>query len=81
MHATETLYTALSEYNSLDLVDNTDDLACAIFIISGLKELGNNPATIAAAFDANVAKVQVLLSAAVSREHGIAKTEEEKIKE
>lgn len=79
--ATETLYTALSEYNSLDLVDNTDDLACAIFIISGLKELGNNPATIAAAFDANVAKVQVLLSAAVSREHGIAKTEEEKIKE
>ena len=79
--ATETLYTALSEYEALDLVDNTDDLACAIFIISGLKELGNNPATIAAAFEANVAKVQVLLSAAVSKEHGISKTEEEKIEE
>ena len=43
--------------------------------------MGNNPTTIAAAFEANVAKVQVLLSAAVSKEHEIAKTEEEKIEE
>lgn len=76
--ATETLYSALSQYESLDLVDNTDDLACAIFIISGLKELGNNPTTIAAAFEANVAKVQVLLSAAVSKEYADRKTEETK---
>ncbi len=75
--ATETLYRALEGYNSLDLVDNADDCACAIFLLSGLKELGNNPETIASAFDANADKVKVLLSAAVSAEHGIEKQEKE----
>lgn len=69
--AAETLYHALEEYNSLDLVNDTDDLACAIFLLSGLKELGNDPAVIAAAFDANADRVNVLLSAAVSMQYGI----------
>lgn len=73
--ATEALYSALEGYGSLDLVDNADDCACAIFMMTGLKELGNNPAVIAAAFDANVDKVKVLLSAAVSNEFGVKKDE------
>ncbi len=75
--ATEALYRALENYGSLDLVDNADDCACAIFMMTGLKELGNNPALIAAAFDANVDKVKVLLSAAVSKEFGVKKDENE----
>ena len=77
--ATETLYKALAEYDSLDLVDNTDDCACAIFLLTGIKELGNNPEMIAAAFDANADRVKVLLSAAVSKEYGIEKDKENEI--
>ncbi|MBR2321286.1 MAG: tetratricopeptide repeat protein [Clostridia bacterium] len=62
--AAENLYKALSDNNALDLVDSTDDLACAMFLLAGLKELGNNPEMIAAAFDANVERVSELLSAA-----------------
>lgn len=75
--AAETLYRALADTESLDLIDNTDDLACAIFLLSGLKELGNNPEMIAGAFDANAARVKVLLSAAISAEYGVG-TEKEK---
>lgn len=75
--ATEKLYRALEHYNSLDLVDSEDDCACAIFMLSGLKELGNDPNRIASAFDANVTKVKVLLSAAVSEKYGVKKEEEE----
>ena len=75
--AAEKLYRALENYNSLDLVDNEDDCACAMYILSGLKELGNDPKRIANAFDANVSKVQVLLSAAISDEYGITKGNEE----
>lgn len=78
--ATETLYHALADTDSLDLVDNTDDLACAIFLLSGLKELGNNPDMIAGAFDANAARVKVLMSAAVSAQFGVG-TEDKKTDE
>ncbi|MBR2442541.1 MAG: tetratricopeptide repeat protein [Clostridia bacterium] len=77
--ATETLYQALAEYGSLDLVDNTDDCACAIFLLTGIKELGNNPEMIAAAFDANADRVKVLLSAAISKEYGIEKDKKDEI--
>ena len=76
--AAETLYHALADLDSLDLVDNTDDLACAIFLLSGLKELGNNPDMIAGAFDANAARVKVLMTAAVSAEFGVGKEEKNK---
>ena len=75
--AAETLYRALESYNSLDLVDNTDDLACAMFLISGLKELGNDAQMIANAFEANADRVKVLLSAAVSAEYDEKKQKEE----
>ncbi len=69
--AAELLYATLEEYDNLDLIENTDDCACAIFLLSGLKELGKDVGMIAAAFDANIAKVQVLLSAVVSNQHAI----------
>ncbi|MBE5751112.1 MAG: hypothetical protein E7357_01730 [Clostridiales bacterium] len=69
--AAEKLYQALAQYESLDLIDNTDDCACAIFLLSGLKELGQDMEKIASAFDANLARVRVLLSVAVSAEHGL----------
>ncbi len=65
-YAAENLYRALEKKGGLDLLDNTDDCACAIFILAGLKELGNDRQRIASAFDANLARVQVLLSYAVS---------------
>lgn len=77
--AAETLYRALEKNNGLDLIDSTDDCACAIFLLSGLKELGKDAAVIAAAFEANIARVQVLLSYVVSETYKPnEKTKEEK---
>jgi len=75
--AAETLYHALADTESLDLVDNTDDCACAIFLLSGLKELGKDPLMIASAFDANADRVKVLLSAAISAEYGVGTEEKQ----
>ena len=72
------MYKALAENEGLDLVKNTDDLACAIFLTAGLKELGNNPEVIAAAFDADAVKVAELLTAAAGAP---TKVEEEKTDE
>ncbi len=58
----EVLYRALERTNALDLIDSADDCACAIFFLAGLKELGGDPQRVASAFEANFAKVQVLLS-------------------
>lgn len=60
--AAERLYRALEKNDALDLVDKDDDCACAIFLLSGLKELGRDTEMIASAFDANLAKVRVLIS-------------------
>ncbi len=71
----EYLYRALEENNALDLVDNTDDCACAIFLLTGLREMGNDEKRIAAAFDADIAKAQVLASYAVTKRYGAMKEE------
>ena len=60
--AAEMLYRALEKGGGLDLVDDTDACACAIFMEAGIKEMGNDPQKIAFAFDADLAKVQVLRS-------------------
>lgn len=72
-NAAEYLYRALEAADSLDLIDNTDDCACAIFFLAGLKEMGNDKQRIASAFDANFAKVQVLLSYAIAAQNGVIK--------
>ncbi len=60
--AAESLYRSLEEANALDLIDNSDDCACAIYLLTGLGELGKDHAWIASAFDAKIERVHVLLS-------------------
>lgn len=79
--AAETLYAALAKYDAFDVIDNTDDCACAIFLLAGLKELGKDPQMIATAFEANISKVQVLLSYVVSGEQTIREAEQEERKD
>ncbi len=74
--AAELLYRALEEKGGLDLIDNPDDCACAIYLLTGLHDLGKDQKWIASAFDANVDRVRVLLSYAIQE-----KTREEKSNE
>ncbi len=76
--AAEKLYRDLEKANALDLVDNADDCACAIFLLSGLKELRGDVDSIAGAFSANAAKVRVLLATATGTEDTMKKEEEER---
>lgn len=61
--ATETLYQSLEKLNSLDSVQSSDDLACAILVLSEIKEMRGDLQTLAKAFDADVERVQMLVTA------------------
>lgn len=63
--AAENLYEALSVRERLDLIENEDDLACAIYFLAGLKELGRDLETVVKAFEANEARVISLTSIAI----------------
>ncbi len=69
--AAEQLYRSLEYYNALDLVEKPEDCACAIFLLSDLKELGSDTKKIAQTFDANEEKVSVLLTMVLSKEMGL----------
>ena len=71
--AAENLYAALTVRERFDLIENEDDLACAIYFLAGLKELGRDLETVVKAFDANEAKVISLTSIAVET---LSETEE-----
>lgn len=60
--AAERLYDGLEARNALDAVNEVKDCACAIFILSGLKELGDDFLQIAATFKADVLAVRRLLN-------------------
>ena len=60
-NAAERLYRALESADATDLLEKEDDIACAIFLTSGLKELGNDVVQIAEAFDADPNTVKLLL--------------------
>ncbi len=68
--ATEKLYALLEENGGLDLVNNPDELACAIYLYAGFKELGQEHSFVATAFNANVDKVHVLLSYTIPKLKG-----------
>ncbi len=59
--AAEKLYRAIESMDATELFEREDDIACAIYLTSGLKELGNDVAQIAEAFDANPTRVKLLL--------------------
>ncbi len=58
----EELYRVLERTDSLGLVENANDCACAIFFMTGFKELGGNMDSIAAAFEADIGKVRGILA-------------------
>ena len=61
--ATETLYRRLEANGALDVVESSDDCACAIFFQTGLKEFGGDYERIVRAFDANGERVARILEA------------------
>jgi hypothetical protein len=58
----ELLYRALENFDRLDSTENVDECACAIYLLSDHKEWGKNIEKMAAAFEANVDLVKVLLT-------------------
>ena len=75
---TESLYRALEKHDSFDLVTSEDDLACAILLLSGIKDLGKDIDAVAKAFDADAAKVRVLMSTALYEEYGQGEKQNDK---
>ena len=59
--AAERLYRAVEEADATELFAYEDDIACAIYLSSGLKDLGRDVAQISEAFDADVTRVKLLL--------------------
>ena len=76
-HAAETLYRGLEANNSLELIDNTDDCACAIFILSDIRDLGKDTAWVASAFEADLEKTQALIVCAAGKEEKIEDSKNE----
>jgi hypothetical protein len=66
--AAEKLYYALEKNGALDIIDDTDALACAIFLTSGIKEIKESAEKTALMFGADLVKVQEILSAALGKE-------------
>ncbi|MBQ8294802.1 MAG: tetratricopeptide repeat protein [Clostridia bacterium] len=77
--ATETLYRSLEKNGCWDLIKNADDCACAVYLLSELKELGGNISMIAAAFEADEQRVKEAL--AVVRGESFQKDSEENAEE
>ena len=59
--AAERLYRSIEAADATELLEYEDDIACAIYLMSGLTELGNDIAEIAEVFDANGTRVKLLL--------------------
>ena len=74
--AAERLYRALEANDALDLIENTDDCACAIYMLTGIHDLGKDMEWIASAFEADLEKTQELTSYAVEGRNKARETEE-----
>lgn len=61
---TESLYKAMETCDAFYLADSEDDLACAIFLLSGIKDLGKDVDGVAKAFEANAQNVQMIMRVA-----------------
>ena len=59
--AAERLYRRVEEQDATEIFTSEDAIACAIFILSGLKELGSDTSQIAEAFEADESAVKLLL--------------------
>ena len=64
---TEFVYEVFQKKDCWELIDNSDDLACAVYLLSGLKEVGKNSKAAAPAFDAKAENVDRIMAAALSK--------------
>ena len=62
----ESLYRVFTEKGCWELADNSDDLACALYLLAGLKELGTDARSVAPAFDAAPDRVDAIMENALS---------------
>lgn len=63
-HAAEKLYRMLETLELLEIAEKEDDIACAIYLLSGLTELGRDLTTVAKAFTADAETVRLLVACA-----------------
>jgi hypothetical protein len=61
-NAAERLFVNVETKEYFHLFEKDDDIACAIFLLSGLKELGTDVDSIADGFDANAETVKNILN-------------------
>jgi hypothetical protein len=66
--AAERLYRNLEKHEKLDIVESSNDCACAMFFAAGLKEFGGNFEMVVKAFEANGERVLRILDAAEGKE-------------
>ena len=66
--AAERLYRNLEKHEKLDIVESSNDCACAMFFVAGLKEFGGNFEMVVKAFEANGERVLHILDAAEGKE-------------
>ncbi len=59
---TESLYRTFKEKECWELAENVDDLVCAIYLLSGLKELGTSLQKVAPLLDADEATVDLIMA-------------------
>lgn len=71
----ENLYHGLEQNDAFDMLENTDDCACAIYLMSDLKVLGTDLKRIADIFGANLPKAQALAIYGLSYRFGISTDE------
>lgn len=60
----EKLYEGLEKYDGLDLIENANDVSCALYMLSDFKEFGRELTAVAGTFEADEKKVLALLSKA-----------------
>ena len=61
-YAAEKLYRAVESADRFDLLENSDDIACALYFAAGLRELGQDVDSVSAAFDGEAATVRALIA-------------------
>lgn len=64
---TEFVYRVFLRKECWELANNSDDLACAIYLLCGLKEVGRNSKTASSAFDATPGAVDQIMAAVLSK--------------
>ena len=71
------LYRNLQTKNALDVIDKEDDVASAIFLLSGIEELGKDAHTVAQKLGGNYEKVAQIIALATSEKTDNVKEKED----